>query len=265
MSGSPQPASAVSGRDRPDAAVAPPDDAADESARLEHVAGWYSSQTGFYGKLVRYGFLSLRPHFRGDTCLELGPADGQMTGMLLEAFHRVTSVDGSATFCDRLRERFAGEERHEVACALFEDYEPAERFDVVLGTHILEHLEDPVATLARTRDWLRPDGRVIMLVPNALSIHRVVAVEMGLLSAPDALNDLDRQLGHRRVYTPQLLRSHLEAAGLGVEATGGNFLKPLSNGQIEQWFDDRMLDGFWRAGRRYPEHAAEIFAVCTPA
>ena len=32
---------------------------ADEHERLEGVASWYSSRSGFYGRLVGYGFRSL--------------------------------------------------------------------------------------------------------------------------------------------------------------------------------------------------------------
>ena len=234
---------------------------ADEHERLEGVASWYSSRSGFYGRLVGYGFRSLQPHFAGATCLELGPADGQMTGLLLDHFDSVVSVEGSATFCDQLREHFAGETRLTVECSLFEDYRPDRHFGTVLGTHILEHVEDPVTVLRGAREWVDEDGRLVMLVPNAQSIHRLVAVEMGLLPTPNALNDLDVRLGHRRVYDMPLLCEHVTDAGWTVETTGGVFLKPLSNGQIEEWFDDRMMDGFFEIGKRFPENAAEIFVV----
>jgi len=71
---------------------------------------------------------------------------------------------------------------------------------------MLEHVEDSVEVLSDVRAWGK---RLIMLVPNALSIHRLVAVEMGLLEAPDAFNELDQRLGHRRVYHPDLLYEHI--------------------------------------------------------
>jgi SAM-dependent methyltransferase len=236
-----------------------------ETERLEQVAGWYSSRVGFYSELVRYGFETLRPHLAGRSCLELGPADGQMTPMLLDAFEHVTSVDGSSTYCEELAARHAGDARHEVVCSLFEDFVPQRPFDVVLGTHVLEHVEDPVEVLGRARDWVAPGGRMVMLVPNALSLHRLVAVEMGMLERPDSLNDLDVRLGHRRVYDLDLLEAHVREAGWEVTATGGNFLKPLSNGQMEAWFTPEMLDGFHAVGRQFPRHAAEVYVVAVPA
>ncbi len=234
----------------------------DEHSRLENVASWYSSRQGFYARLVQYGLQSLRPYFVGSSCLELGSADGQMTRMLLDVFHRVTSVDGSPSFCEHLRNALGDFPGFSVECALFEEYNPSSVFDTVLATHVLEHLEDPVRVLERVKEWVSQDGVFLVLVPNALSFHRLVAVKMGLLTTPDELNNLDFRLGHRRVYTLDLLFKHLNSAGWTVHATGGMFFKPLTNQQIESWFTEQMMDGFYELGKDFPEYAAEVYAVC---
>lgn len=234
----------------------------DERAKLESVASWYSSKQGFYGRLVEYGFNSIEPYLLGSTCLELGPADGKMTSLLLDYFNQVTCVDGSKSFCDGLSDEFKGISGFKVECSLFEEYEPSEAFDVVLATHILEHLADPVHLLSRIRNWLSPQGVLIVLVPNACSFHRLVAVKMGLQKAPNQLNDLDVALGHRRVYDVQLLSDHLDSAKWHIVAQGGTFFKPLTNQQMEEWFTVKMMDGFYELGKDFPEYAAEIYAVC---
>ena len=127
---------------------------------------------------------------------------------------------------------------------------------------MFEHLESPAYVLERAKNWISPDGVLIVLVPNALSFHRLVAVEMGLLKTVDQLNDLDLRLGHRRVYTLELLLSHLVRAGWEVQETGGVFFKALTNQQIEEWFSEQMMDGFYNLGQVFPEYAAEIFAIC---
>lgn len=47
---------------------------------------------------------------------------------------------------------------------------PANSFDVVTLSHVLEHLPDPVATLRVCRAVLRPGGRVVVVTPNARSL-----------------------------------------------------------------------------------------------
>jgi 2-polyprenyl-3-methyl-5-hydroxy-6-metoxy-1,4-benzoquinol methylase len=128
---------------------------------------------------------------------------------------------------------------------------------------VLEHIEDPVMVLSKIYNWLSDEGVLLVSVPNAKSIHRMVAVEMGLLKNEYELNERDHELGHYRVYDMSLLKKHLQDAGFSVVETGGVFLKPLSNGQIEKNWTAEMIEGFYKAGKYFPESCAEIFVVCT--
>ena len=42
---------------------------------------------------------------------------------------------------------------------------------------------------------------------------------------------------------------------------GGYWIKPLSNGQIEQNWTAEMLEAFMELGERYPDIAGEIYVV----
>ena len=52
-----------------------------------------------------------------------------------------------------------------------EDLE-SERFDAVTLHHVIEHVPDPVALLARLRRLLRPEGRLVVVTPNPESLGR---------------------------------------------------------------------------------------------
>ncbi|MFN2455692.1 MAG: class I SAM-dependent methyltransferase [Pyrinomonadaceae bacterium] len=43
---------------------------------------------------------------------------------------------------------------------------PAESFNVITLSHVLEHLDDPLGTLKKIRSWLRPEGFLVVEVPN---------------------------------------------------------------------------------------------------
>jgi hypothetical protein len=106
------------------------------------------------------------------------------------------------------------------------------------------------------------DGsNLIIIVPNAYSIHRLVAVQMGMLEHVKELNELDKKLGHFRVYDQNDLVSHLKSAGLQPEILSGVFLKVLSNSQLEKW-NTPLLDGFYRVGKQLPLMCADILVVC---
>lgn len=229
-----------------------------EVARLERVAAdsWYTRNVN--AATIDYSGRIFARHWRGTSCLELGPAEGLMTELIAPAFERLVLVDGSAIFCAQLRERFPGAEVHD---ALFELYAPEERFDTIVLGHVLEHVEDPVAILARCRSWLTPGGVILMAVPNARSIHRQAAVVMGLLKSEYELNAADVHHGHRRVYSPETLRADVLAAGLRVTIFGGYWLKPVSIPQIEKDWTPEMLEAFMVLGERYPDIAGELYLV----
>jgi 2-polyprenyl-3-methyl-5-hydroxy-6-metoxy-1,4-benzoquinol methylase len=181
-----------------------------------------------------------------------------MTGALVSSFEHVELVEGSERFAVELARRFPDAKVHH---ALFEDYEPNTTFDAIILGHVLEHVEDPRALLARTRGWLAPSGAVYVAVPNARSIHRQAAVLMSLLETEHSFNEADAHHGHRRVYDPETLRADISAAGLRVSIFGGYWLKPLSNEQIEAHWSAEMLDAFMALGERYPDTAAELYVV----
>lgn len=230
-----------------------------EEDRVRRLATWYSTeQLGFDRTLVGLRYRTLKPHFRGSTALELGPADGEMTRLLVSDFERVTVVDAAAELLEKIP---ALPSVHQI-CSLFEDLRLSETFDTIMMEHVLEHVEDPVGLLQRSQAWLSRGGRILAGVPNGQSIHRLVAVKMGLLGHPCELNERDLSIGHRRVYIPETFRRDLEAAGLRVLEVGGVFFKPVSNAQIEAQWTAEMIEGFYQIGKEFPDYAAELFAVC---
>lgn len=147
--------------------------------------------------------------------------------------------------------------------SLFEDYNPCRKFDNIVLGHVLEHVENPVDILRKCKSFLSDDGLILVAVPNCNSIHRQAAVKMGLLKCLNELNETDRYHGHRRVYSYQELREDFIAAGLRVVQSGGYWLKPVSNKQIEESWTEDMIWAFMQLGEEYPQIAAEIYMIAS--
>lgn len=231
-----------------------------ELERLERIAKDSLYAAGVNTETVRYSFRIFERHLRGDSILELGPAEGVMTELLASTGKALTVVEGSRAFCDSIAARMPSVR---VVNSLFELYVPAERFDNIVLGHVLEHVEDPAAIVARAAAWLSPRGRILAAVPNSRSLHRQAAVIMRLLASEDALNEMDIHHGHRRVFDPESFRQCFLAADLAIEIFGGYWLKPLSNRQIEATWTPQMLEAFMQLGERYPDIAGEIYVVAT--
>ncbi|MGE8546976.1 MAG: class I SAM-dependent methyltransferase [Alcaligenes sp.] len=232
----------------------------DELLHLEAISQNSLYAAGVNRAMVEYSFRIARRFVQGRSILEMGPAEGVMTELLVQLGKELTVVEGSQLFCDDLAARFPG---IHVEHALFEEFEPRQAFDTIVLGHVLEHVQDPVAILSRVREWLTPEGRVFAAVPNARSLHRQAAVMMGLLAQEDQLNDTDRHHGHRRVFNPESFRSAFTQAGLKVDYFGGYWIKPVSNSQIEATWTPQMVEAFMALGERYPDIAAEIYVVAS--
>lgn len=232
----------------------------EELAQLDAISKKSLYSSGVMVPAIHYCFRILERYLRGSNVLELGPAEGLMTELLSQTDRPVTVVEGSSVFCDSLSQRFPNVK---VVHALFEEYEPNEAYDFIVLGHVLEHVQRPEAILRRVRSWLSPDGVIFAAVPNARSIHRQAAVIMGLLSQEDALNDKDRHHGHRTVFNPESFRAAFTQAGLEVNVSGGYWLKPLANSQIERDWTPSMVEAFMRLGERYPDVAGEIYVVAS--
>jgi len=228
--------------------------------KVDQAADFYSqSFLNFDYQLADFNFQSLKPFFKGKKALELGPASGYMTRSLVNEFDSLDSVEGSESLLKQIPDYPNVRKFH----AYFEEFETAEKYDTIIMSHVLEHIESPDLVLSKIYNWLHPDGVFLVSVPNAKSIHRMVAVEMGLLKSVYELNARDHELGHYRVYDMDTLKIHVREAGFTVKDAGGIFLKPVSNAQIEQNWTQEMILGFYKAGKLFSENCAEIFLVCT--
>jgi len=192
--------------------------------------------------------------------LELGPAEGVMTDILAPYFDDYSVVDGADFFVNDIVKKHPNIIGYS---SLFEDFMPNRRYDNIVLGHVLEHVESPVDILKRCLGWLSEGGRVIAAVPNAKSIHRQAAVRMGILDHEKQLNSTDVLNGHRRVYDMETLKKDFTDAGYAIVSCGGYWLKPLSNGQINEYWNENMIQAFLALGEEYPEIAAEIYVVAS--
>jgi 2-polyprenyl-3-methyl-5-hydroxy-6-metoxy-1,4-benzoquinol methylase len=232
---------------------------------LEKTAGDYHNTIiqgweGLYSSLREALLNRISPFFFGTRLLEMGCGDGEMTQYFTQYFESITVVDGSETMLNECRNRLLND-KIKFELSLFEEYVPENKFETIIMSHILEHLDEPVKMLEIVSTWLKKDGRIIVAVPNAGSLHRRAAVKMGLLKTCDSLNNQDLLLGHRRVYYPEVLKEHCKLAGLNVKHFGGVMLKALTNRQIEENWSSQMIEAFILLGDDLPELCAEMFVV----
>jgi len=168
----------------------------------------------------------------GSRVLELGYGDGLVTAALAKSGCELTILEGAGTLVDRARQIHPS-----IKCvhSLFEDFRTDQAYDIILASHVLEHVDDPPTILRLISSWLVESGKIIIVVPNRNSLHRQLAVVMGLQPELDTLSKRDLMVGHQRVYSLQILQDHIRGAGLTPIDSAGFFLKVLPNSMMLEY------------------------------
>ncbi|MFN4204006.1 MAG: class I SAM-dependent methyltransferase, partial [Tabrizicola sp.] len=158
----------------------------------------------------KYMLRSFEPMFRDGSLLELGSFKGDFTRRLLNRFADITCVEASKAAIEEARASLPA--HVDLIQGMFETVQLPRRYDNILLTHVLEHLDDPVGVLRRVRDeWLTDTGRLFLVCPNANAPSRQIAVKMGLISHNAAITPAEAAHGHRITYSLDTLERDARA------------------------------------------------------
>ncbi|TNC80758.1 MAG: class I SAM-dependent methyltransferase [Oleiphilus sp.] len=212
-----------------------------------------------------YMLRAFEPFLQKGRLLELGSFRGDFTERLVSLFDDVSCVEASDEAV-----AFAAERLPQVTIynSLFESVRLPNRYENIIMTHVLEHVDDPVTVLRRVNDeWLTDDGRFFLVCPNANAPSRQIAVKMGLISHNSAVTPAEHEHGHRCTYTLDTLERDARAAGLNVIKREGVFFKALANFQWDRLLQTDIiskeyLDGCYQLGQIYPDLCSSIMVVC---
>lgn len=209
---------------------------------------------------------SFAPFFRPGSMLELGSFKGDFTARLAEHFGDLSCVEASDQAMAEARERLG--DKVQYFNSLFETVQLPRRYDNIVMTHVLEHLDDPIAVLGRiNREWLAPGGRFFLACPNANAPSRQIAVKMGLIDHNAAVTPAEAEHGHRCTYALDTLERDAKRAGLKVIHRSGIFFKALANFQWDRLLKTDIitpayLEGCYQLGQQYPDLCSSIYLVC---
>lgn len=206
------------------------------------------------------------PFFKSGNFLELGSFKGDFTRRFLPHFDDITCVEASDEAVKIAKNEFGN--RVKFFNALFEEVNLPVKYDNIVLTHVLEHIDDPIGLMKRiNNEWLSETGRFFLVCPNANAPSRQIAVKMGLITHNSAITPAEAEHGHRITYTLDTLERDAKAAGLKVVHRSGIFFKALANFQWDRLLNTdiispQYLDGCYELGQHYPDLCSSIFLMC---
>jgi 2-polyprenyl-3-methyl-5-hydroxy-6-metoxy-1,4-benzoquinol methylase len=230
-----------------------------ETSMLEEKSGFYEKGDLMdYLLIDRCGELIIRHCRTRGNALEIGCGEGYSTILLADHFDGLEVLDASTKNIELMRKRTG----KDLTChiTLLEDFNPVRKYDNIFFMHVLEHVLDPIASLRKLESMLSDEGQIYIAVPNCMALNRRAGYLMGMLPGYETLAPKDLMVGHRRLYTVDMLAEHCSLAGLKVMTMKGIYLKPLSEAQMYALQREALM-AFYRLGEDVPQYCADIFAV----
>lgn len=173
--------------------------------------------------------------------IEIGCASGGFMHQMAQQGWDVSGIEFSAAAAGHARD--LGYPVHTGPIESAPD--PSVPVDLVVGWMVLEHLHGPVEALRRLHRWTRPNGWLVLSVPNAASLEfRLFKDRWYALSLPT----------HLYHFTPGTLQRVLNAGGWRMERIFHQRLMGNAAGSLGYLLEDRrMLPALARWLRKFPE------------
>jgi 2-polyprenyl-3-methyl-5-hydroxy-6-metoxy-1,4-benzoquinol methylase len=170
----------------------------------------------------------LRPLLRpGLKVLDLGCNNGNLSFYMAQHGCTVHGIDIAKNAVQAAQR---GKIAHGIANVTFEnidflrDWNSNNRFDLVLCSHVIEHIQHQTEFLQKIASVLTPTGLLLLFTPTSYSsLYRCSMRLTGRFA-------FDEEVGHLRRYTANSIREVLDEAGLQVQQT------TLLDSVLREWF-----------------------------
>ena len=206
----------------------------------------YKSKNNEYFSGQRRDFVDRLEKNSSRAILEIGCGDGS-TGLYAKNQGKCSLYVGVELF--PLAAESAAKVVDRVYTANIESFdppEPAQSFDVLIASEVLEHLVDPWAVLKRLRPLLRPGALVFASSPN---VGHYSVIRMLLNGRWDLENSGRMDRTHLRWFTPSSYARMFEDCGfkiVSLEQVGkprprARFINALTRGRLRHLFISQIV------------------------
>lgn len=164
-------------------------------------------------------------------------------------------------------------EKEKIEC--INDYFPASEklknitFDFIICSSLLHEVEHPNELLKNILSICTQDTLVHINVPNANSLHRLIAKEAGLIKDIHDMSERNKLYQQHTVYDIETLRTAVKMAGFDVLEEGSYFIKPFTHSQMYKMIECNIinqttLNGLYELEKYLPYYGSEIFVNMKP-
>ena len=226
----------------------------------QHIDGYDNNQIfSFDMKIWMNWYVKrLKQLLSGSNCLELGIGHGYTTNEFSNFFSEYIVIEGSRKMTERYFNLFP-DSKVNIKLGYFEDFNPNDKFDVILMGYVLEHVDDPEYILNKYKNYLNPHGSIYVVVPNGSALNRRFGLKADFIKSLDEISEFDYKCGHKRTFTYESLIQLVKKCDLKIAKQEGIFMKCMTTQQmIDLKIPDPIINAMCEVAVDYPELAASI-------
>lgn len=177
-----------------------------------------------------------------------------------------TIVEPSEKFCENAQASARGG-NVKIYNDFFENVNLDEQYDMIVCSSLLHELEHPEVLVEKIAECCTHETIVHFNVPNAKSMHRLLAMESGYIDTIDSMSERNVLLQQHMVFTKEKLEEMLTKLGMEILESGTYFVKPFTHVQMLRLLEagiveEKVLDGFYNIAKYIPELGSEIYVNC---
>lgn len=197
------------------------------------------------GRFNQWMYNTIAPFCQGKI-LEIGSGIGNISNFFIKENRNIVLSDIRSNYCDYLERKFGLTNETLVRNLNLTDPQIEERFGELLGTfdtvfalNVVEHIEEDQLAIANCVKFLKPGGKLIILVPAFNLLY----------------NTFDKELGHYRRYTKSVLSKIFASSGLSISAA-----KYFNAMGMVGWF----ISGRFQRNKTIPSGQMKLYNALVP-
>ena len=182
---------------------------------------------------------------------------------------RFTIVEPSVEFYENAKKLAKGKKN--ISCIMGEMENVADglthHYDMIICSSLLHEVEEPVKLLRSIEKICSDETVVHFNVPNSNSMHRLLALESGLISNVYEMSERNKLFQHNNIFDMKKLTELMRANNMEVIDKGSYFVKPFTHAQMYELIskgiiNEQVLDGLYNIVKYMPELGSEIYVNC---
>jgi hypothetical protein len=137
-------------------------------------------------------------------------------------------------------------------------------FDCILVSSLLHEIPDMISFLNIVSSLAQKNTIIHFNVPNVKSFHRLLALEMGLITSLFEKSQSNIDFQQFTNFDLESLCKLLNDFGFQIIQKGSYSIKPFTHGQMQllidnNIIDEMVLDGLYNMIKYFPDYGSEIF------